>query len=186
MGGSNTTASLVPHMDWAPPALAGVTDDEMQELLDVAESTLNEAVEEMRMKAFLIRKARAVGIVQRADAKHRLRREQLDESVLRVQYNLRKLGSKVPFCAFNGGNDVFIDIGNKRVGVQALQQYLGDGLEPSQCLHVGDQFLNTGNDFAARSCCPTVWVTSPVETMYICRRLLRVLDGSVNADHFED
>ena len=159
----------------------------MQKLLDVAESTLNEAVEEMKMKAFLIRKARAVGIVQRADTKHRLRREQLDESVLRVQHNLRKLGSNVPFCAFNGGNDVFIDIGNKRVGVQALQQYLGDGLEPSQCLHVGDQFLNTGNDFAARSCCPTVWVTSPIETMYICRRLLRVLDGKrVNASHHDD
>ena len=174
----NTAATLAPKMDWSPPGLSSCTEEQMQELLDVAEETLKEAVAEMKMKAVLIRKERAVGIVQRQDAKHRLRREQLDESVLRVQYNLRKLGSNVPFCAFNGGNDVFIDIGNKRVGVQGLQRYLGGGLDPCQCLHIGDQFLNTGNDFAARSCCPTVWVTSPVETMYICRRLLRGLNGT--------
>lgn len=31
---------------------------------------------------------------------------------------------KVPFCAFNGGSDVFVDAGNKRLGLQSLMSYL--------------------------------------------------------------
>ena len=119
-----------------------------------------------------------MGIVQRAGSgPSPLRRESLDEAVLRVQAAIREMGTHVPFCAFNGGNDVFVDIGNKRVGVAGLQTFIDGGVEPQQCLHVGDQFLNTGNDFAARSCCATVWVTSPVETFYCVRRLLRVVKG---------
>ena len=38
---------------------------------------------------------------------------------------------------------------------------------------IGDQFLNTGNDFAARSICPCVWITSPEETTYILKSILR-------------
>jgi hypothetical protein len=47
----------------------------------------------------------------------------------------------IPFCVFNGGRDAWLDVGNKKVGVEALQAYLG--LDNHQCLHVGDQFLNT-------------------------------------------
>ena len=72
-----------------------------------------------------------------------------------------------------GGNDVFVDVGNKRVGVNALMKYLS--FSPQQCLHVGDQFLNTGNDFAARGACPTIWITGPKETKYILKKLLLVL-----------
>ena len=43
---------------------------------------------------------------------------------------------------------------------------------PNQTMHVGDQFLNTGNDFAARGACPTVWITNPEETRYILKRML--------------
>ena len=50
----------------------------------------------------------------------------------------------LPFCVFNGGRDTWLDVGNKRVGVEALQAFFG--LAPSSCLHVGDQFLNTGNN----------------------------------------
>ena len=39
---------------------------------------------------------------------------------------------------------------------------------------IGDQFLNTGNDFAARSICPCVWITSPEETTYILKSILRL------------
>lgn len=46
-----------------------------------------------------------------------------------------------------GGNDVFVDIGDKAWGVLACQNYLG-GIEGSKTLHVGDQFLSAGaNDF---------------------------------------
>lgn len=48
---------------------------------------------------------------------------------------------------FLGGNDVFVDIGDKSWGVQSCQKYLG-GIEGSKTLHVGDQFLSAGaNDF---------------------------------------
>ena len=42
-----------------------------------------------------------------------------------------------------------------------------------ETLHIGDQFLNTGNDFAARTVCPCVWITSPEETTYILKTILR-------------
>lgn len=46
-----------------------------------------------------------------------------------------------------GGNDVFVDIGDKGWGVLACQKYLG-GIDGSKTLHVGDQFLSVGaNDF---------------------------------------
>ena len=49
-----------------------------------------------------------------------------------------------------GGNDVFVDIGDKSWGVLACQSYLG-GIEGSETLHVGDQFLSAGaNDFKVR------------------------------------
>ena len=59
---------------------------------------------------------------------------------------------KLHWCAFNGGLDAWVDVGNKAIGVEALQAYLD--LEPSQGLHIGDQFLRTGNDVAARRCSP--------------------------------
>lgn len=60
------------------------------------------------------------------------------------------MGKRLPFCAFNGGNDVFIDIGDKSWGVLSCQRYFG-GIQASKSLHVGDQFLSIGaNDFKVR------------------------------------
>ena len=64
-------------------------------------------------------------------------------------------------CAFNGGNDVFCDIG-KRHGVDGLRRLLG--LPLASVLHVGDQFLDTGNDYAARVVVPCVWIINEKET----------------------
>ena len=48
---------------------------------------------------------------------------------------------------FLGGNDVFVDIGDKSWGVRVCQEYFG-GIDPSKTLHIGDQFLSAGaNDF---------------------------------------
>ena len=71
-----------------------------------------------------------------------------------------------PYCAFNGGNDCWVDIGSKREGVAGLCQLLQ--LPPQSVLHVGDQFLNTGNDYAARDICPCVWIVNPTETRQAC------------------
>jgi hypothetical protein len=45
----------------------------------------------------------------------------LEELAITVQQNLI---SKLPFCAFNGGNDVFVDVGNKSIGLDALMRHL--------------------------------------------------------------
>ena len=64
-----------------------------------------------------------------------------------------------------GGNDVFVDIGNKFYGVRACQKYLG-GIEGSQTLHVGDQFLSAGaNDFKVRVTTVHITIFYPI---YIC------------------
>lgn len=89
--------------------------DEIQEFLDVAEENLRRCVSAMKLKAAILRKSRAVGIVPIDGAK--IAREQLDECVLSTQQRLLEYQqmsgpSKVaiPFCAFNGGNDVFVDM----------------------------------------------------------------------------
>lgn len=65
---------------------------------------------------------------------------------------------------FVGGNDVFVDIGDKSWGVLACQRIFGN-IEGSKTLHVGDQFLSAGaNDFKARLACTTAWIANPTET----------------------
>lgn len=64
----------------------------------------------------------------------------------------------------SGGNDVFVDIGDKSWGVLACQRIFG-GIEGGKTLHVGDQFLSAGaNDFKARLACTTAWIANPLET----------------------
>lgn len=77
------------------------------------------------------------------------------------------------------------------MGVQILQAYCG--IEPVESLHIGDQFLNTGNDYAARAVSPCVWITSPQETTYILKSILRLagapylldLDGDTDDNETE-
>lgn len=78
--------------------------------------------------------------------------------------------SPLPFCAFNGGNDVFVDVGNKSLGLEALMNYLG--LTPPEVLHVGDRFTDSGNDSATRDCCSILWVANPEETDFFIKLLL--------------
>jgi len=101
----------------------------------------------------------------------KLKREALDEVVLRVMDALRKSRIALPYCAFNGGRDAWVDVGDKSVGVAALQAWLG--LPNSACLHVGDQFLNVGNDIKARDVCPCLWITSPSETTKMLIHVMR-------------
>ena len=69
-----------------------------------------------------------------------------------------------------------VDVGTKREGVQGFQRLLG--IRPENCLHVGDQFLITGNDYASRSSCPCLWITNPTETKRVLADILAVVDGS--------
>lgn len=45
----------------------------------------------------------------------------LEDIALTIQTQL--VSPAVPFCAFNGGNDVFVDVGNKSLGLDALMRY---------------------------------------------------------------
>jgi IMP and pyridine-specific 5'-nucleotidase len=107
-----------------------------------------------------------VGFIPTSRA-HRFPREALEETVLTTQRMLEvsPVGQRIPFCAFNGGNDIFVDVGDKNYGVRACQRYFR-GVQAGRTLHVGDQFLSSGaNDFKARRACTTAWVASPAETV---------------------
>lgn len=160
---------------------ANWNDSDVTDMLDVAEESVRSSIDDQNLRARVIRKRRAIGLVPKSGQS--IPREALDESVLRVQEDLSKMnkgeGPSLPFCAFNGGRDVWLDVGNKRVGVQILQSYLGIPLK--ETLHIGDQFLNTGNDYAARAVSPCIWIINPEETTYILKSILRL--AGVSHEH---
>ena len=186
----------VPREQWLTPEMAAWSEEDIKALLDVAEGALRDCVETMKLPATLIRKDRAVGIIP-TDPSIRIARESLEETVLVVQRILEAstLGlpsssatparrasiarPRVPFCAFNGGRDVFVDIGDKSWGVAVCQQWFGTraggrdrSIGGEKTLHVGDQFLSAGaNDFKARSVGTTAWIASPAETVELLDEL---------------
>ncbi|KAL6858191.1 IMP 5'-nucleotidase [Amphichorda felina] len=197
----------VPRSRWLTPEMAAWSEADIAALLDVAESALRDCIRTMNLPAMLIRKDRAVGIVPR-DPEVRIARESLEETVLVVQRILEAsaLGfaaggtgtsvaatnrrasvarPKVPFCAFNGGRDVFVDIGDKSWGVTVCQQWFGAGpgqsIRGENTLHVGDQFLSAGaNDFKARSVGTTAWIASPAETVELLDELADLMQKKLS------
>lgn len=158
---------MVPKNDWYLDEMYNWTEADITELLNTAEASLRDTVKALRMDATVIRKERAVGIIPANGQK--FCRETLEETVLIVQKTLEMsaVGRRLPFCAFNGGNDVFVDIGDKSWGVLACQRFFG-GIEGGKTLHVGDQFLSAGaNDFKARLACTTAWIANPTETVQL-------------------
>jgi IMP and pyridine-specific 5'-nucleotidase len=122
------------HLSECP---ANWADHEVQELLDAAQSQIEVTLDELNLRGRLIRKFRSVGLVPLPG--HEITRESLDETVLRVKESLSRLnggkGPRLPYCAFNGGTDAWVDVGNKRVGVQVLQSYVGVAV--AETLHIG-------------------------------------------------
>lgn len=160
---------------WTLPEISHWKEDDIQAVLDIGEKVLNEEMVKLFLPATIIRKVRGVGIVPLPGQK--ICRELLEEIVLTAQKKLDASDSaqRLHFCAFNGGSDVWIDIGDKRLGVLSLQQYLGN-INGFQTLHVGDQFASVGaNDFKARLAACTVWIASPSETVDIIDELLAYL-----------
>ncbi len=154
----------MPEAEWQLPEMLAWTDAQVTTLLDDAEAALRSEASRLRQPVQLIRKTRAIGVVPTGPVIY----ETLEEMALAVQAQLA--GSQLPFCAFNGGNDVFVDVGNKSIGLQALQRYLG--ARPEQVLHVGDRFTITGNDNQVRGCCSILWVANPDETAFFVQLLL--------------
>ncbi|EQC29746.1 hypothetical protein SDRG_12518 [Saprolegnia diclina VS20] len=170
---------VVPGREWKDGRGERWDQAEVDQLLDVAEKVLIEMVDTFQLTAAVLRKERAIGIYNTSTTK-RLCYETLEEIALTVQHALKD--HSIPHCAFNGGNDVFVDIGNKALGISALQAFVGDRLPTPQtllagheCLHVGDRFTRTGNDTRSRDVASTVWVSNPEETGYIMKTLLQTL-----------
>ncbi|TKA48303.1 hypothetical protein B0A49_11452 [Cryomyces minteri] len=152
----------VPRQAWQLEEMRAWRDEDVVELLDVAERALRDCISNMRLRAEILRKERAVGLIPKT-AGYKFAREELEETVLVTQkiLEMSAVGKRLPFC----GNDVFVDIGDKSWGVLACQRFFG-GIEGGKTLHVGDQFLSAGaNDFKARLACTTAWIASPAETV---------------------
>jgi IMP and pyridine-specific 5'-nucleotidase len=189
------------------------TESRIQSLLDHAELALSERIESLQLPAVVLRKERAVGIIP-TNPMIKLPRESLEEIVLAVSKVLEisspnpptKLtngdktayangnsdkANKIPFCAFNGGNDVFVDVGDKSLGVRCVQKYFSDqdnGCEhpiyPYRTIHVGDQFLSLSgmNDFRARTVATTAWVASPTETVGLLDEIIAIIGATTNGN----
>ncbi|KAL3484264.1 IMP-specific 5-nucleotidase [Aspergillus germanicus] len=161
----------VDREDWLLPEMKSWNQEHVTKLLDIAESSLRACVANLNLPVSVLRKDRAVGVFPQK--KGQLLREQLEETVLVVQNTVERseVANHLPFCAFNGGNDVFVDIGDKSWGVRACQRYFG-GIDAAHTLHVGDQFLSAGaNDFKARLASTTAWIASPAETVVLLDEL---------------
>ncbi|TAQ86614.1 hypothetical protein B7494_g5039 [Chlorociboria aeruginascens] len=174
--------SHLPRRNWILPSMSTWTQPTITQLLDLAESSLRECIVNLSLPATILRKERAVGIIPSVPG-YKFARESLEETVLVVQKKLEmsEVGQCLPFCAFNGGNDVFVDIGDKSWGVRVCQEYFGVKDARSQekapirgerTLHVGDQFLSAGsNDFKARVVGTTAWIANPTETVELLDEL---------------
>lgn len=165
---------------WKLPDMISWDLDDIKEVLDFTQEHLNILIEKLELPALVLRKERAVGMI--AQEGHTLIREQLEEVVLRVDHNLRMFepAQRIKWCAFNGGQDVWVDIGDKSLGVKVLQQMLASShmaITPATTLHVGDQFASVGsNDYASRTAATTAWISSPKETNAVLKELLGYLD----------
>ena len=143
----------------------GEAKTKVEAFLDRAEQFLKDEAEHLELDYEVMRKEFAVGILPQSSTVY----ENLEEISIGAMIELSD--AEVPYCAFNGGNDVFVDVGNKNIGLQTLMNYLG--FEGHQTLHVGDRFTSTGNDSRVRDACSILWVASPDETTFFMRLLYR-------------
>ncbi|OBA20218.1 IMP-specific 5'-nucleotidase 1 [Metschnikowia bicuspidata var. bicuspidata NRRL YB-4993] len=189
--------------EWYLPIMQSWNQDQILEIMDLSHDHLKHLRRKLRHedenKTTIIRKERSLGIIPVNG--YKIQREILEEMVLSILVELNDILShnkstanaekKVQVCAFNGGSDVWVDIGDKALGVEALQLYLyktcggtHGKIAKSSSLHIGDQFASVGaNDFKARLSACTVWIASPRETTEILEELTNLLEnnsGKVN------
>mmetsp|Transcript_6 Transcript_6/g.16 ORF Transcript_6/g.16 Transcript_6/m.16 type:complete len:410 (+) Transcript_6:138-1367(+) len=146
---------------WATDTMRAWKESDIKDMLDLAEGCLKTACSNLRLEVQYLRKSKAVGCFPK-EVGDRIAYEALEDVAMSVHDALNKSNCKTPFCAFNGNLDVWVDVGDKRFGIEALQKYLG--IPEEKCCHMGDRFTHTGNDQRARYVAMTVWVTNPRET----------------------
>ena len=94
--------AYVPRDEWLLDDMRAWRDEDIKELLDLAESALRACADNLSLPAAVLRKDRAVGVYPVNGV--RIDRELLEETVLVVQNTVERsaVGSRLPFCAFNG------------------------------------------------------------------------------------
>eukprot|EP00033_Pygsuia_biforma_P001040 GCRY01001186.1.p1 GENE.GCRY01001186.1~~GCRY01001186.1.p1 ORF type:complete len:352 (+),score=34.53 GCRY01001186.1:272-1327(+) len=155
--------------EWRSPEMLSWSEEEMKAILDLAASSLLAHSKTLRLEdCQIVRKPKAAGLIRK---KHfGLLDERFEELCKRVKMDLAEHPFKTPFCVFNGGENVFVDIGNKGYGIRVLQKLLH--LTSDKIVHFGDQFTSSGNDFAARMHSPTIWVANWKETAFLLEKFL--------------
>lgn len=95
--------AYVPRQEWLLDEMNSWHENDITELLDIAESSLRACTSNLNLPVAVLRKDRAVGIYP-VDPNRPIGREQLEETVLVVQNTVERssVGSRLPFCAFNG------------------------------------------------------------------------------------
>ena len=171
-GGGAFGLEFVPDEEWKSPEMRSWSDADITRLLDQGQAALLEAADRMQLEVQLVRKERSVGVVPAVPTVY----ECLEEITLTAQVQLNGDPSNIPHCAFNGGGDCFIDVGNKAYGIDSLVRMFQ--MEPKQVMHVGDRFTVTGNDAVAKSKFGILWVANPQETNWYLSILQNDLDHS--------
>ena len=176
-GGVRVMLQELPGAEWKQHRGVRWDHGAVAAVLDVAASELLAGARVLNLDILLVRKERAVGAVAaNAAAAERLSYEVLEELALCVQDALAaavrdgKIDGGVPICAFNGGRDVFLDIGDKALGLRVIQGLCG--ISPAETVHFGDRFTRTGNDLRARDAASPLWVSDPSETQRLLECLL--------------
>lgn len=198
--------------EWYLPMMKSWNKDKIEDIMETAYQHLLHLQTrfDIGKNTTIIRKARSVGIIPNPG--YKILREFLEEMVLscsailatistnpsgkklnvKIYSNsedaksapLEKPTQEIRVCAFNGGSDVWVDIGDKSLGVEALQNYLWQSSDydhegpilKSESLHVGDQFASVGaNDFKARLSATTAWIANPRETVELLDDLICVI-----------
>ena len=139
----------IPAEAFQPPEMLAWKHEDIKFLLDSAQRCIESFLSRLKIDATVIRKERALGMLPNREhgASSRVTREVLDELALLLVDELGGAAGNIPYTAFNGGSDTWLDVGSKQIGVQSLQHYIGASAQ--QTLHVGDQFLVIGNDYGA-------------------------------------
>jgi IMP and pyridine-specific 5'-nucleotidase len=155
--------------DWKIDEMKSWKTEDIEEFLGKVKTMIEETAKDLQMdhKYKFVLKPMAVGYIP-IDQNNRGRAESCDEIALRIR---RELQPKFRhFCAFHSFGQVWVDVGNKSLGVKAFQQMFDS--KPAQTVHIGDQWREVGNDIAARKTATTLWIVKPKETKFFLDLLL--------------
>lgn len=156
--------------EWKTQEMKSWKEDDIKEFLGRVKESILEGAKELNLdyKYKLIEKPNAVGYIP-VDTNNRGRSESCDELALRIRREIKP--KFYHFCAFHSFGQIWVDVGNKSLGVKAFQEKFK--ALPNQTLHIGDQWREVGNDIAARKTATTLWIVKPKETLFFLTLLLK-------------